>query len=239
MHRPLVNTRGQRLAATWIDVPTSSEAIVVVGHGLTSDRTRPWSVALSDALADRGLPSVRLAFAGNGHSDGAFEDSCVSSQVDDLGVVLDRLEGRPIVYIGHSMGATVGVLRAASDPRITTLVSLAGLVHTAEFFHRMFGHLNPGDLLLDKPGKPLAPRLRDELLAVDTVLPAASEITVPWLLVHGTADDVVPVDHSRDVHRAHPDSTELIELDSVDHSFTGPGVARVAQTVGDWLQDRV
>jgi pimeloyl-ACP methyl ester carboxylesterase len=239
MDRSLRNPRGRRLAATWVDVPTDSEAIVVVGHGLTSDRTRPWSVALSDALADRGLPSVRLAFAGNGHSEGSFEDSCVSSQVDDLGAVLDRLAGRRVAYVGHSMGATVGVLRAATDTRIAALVSLAGLVHTAEFFRRLFGHLALGDRLLDKPGKPLGAALRDELLGLESVLPRASEVRVPWLLVHGTADDVVGVEHSRDVAALRGDAVELVELPGVDHSFTGASHARVATIASSWLERRL
>lgn len=235
MDRELRNPRGQRLAVTWVDVPADHDWIAVVGHGLTSDRTRPWSVALSDALADRGIPSARLAFAGNGHSEGRFEDSCLTSQVQDLGAVLDRLDGRRVAYIGHSMGAAIGVLRAATDPRIGALVSLAGLVHTGEFFRRMFGHLELGDLLLDKPGKPLGATLRDELLDLDSLLPRAAAVQVPWLLVHGTADDVVPVEHSRDVARLRGGAVELATLDGVDHSFTGEGEAQVAEAVSAWL----
>lgn len=239
MDRSLRNPRGRRLAATWVDVPTDSDAIVVVGHGLTSDRTRPWSVALSDALADRGLPSVRLAFAGNGHSEGPFEESCLSSQSGDLGALLDRLEDRRVAYVGHSMGATVGVLRAAADPRISVLVSLAGLVHTGEFFRRLFGHLAPGEPLLGKAGKPLGSALRDELLGLDSVLPRVPEVRVPWLLVHGTADDVVPVAHSRDVARARGDAVELVELEGVDHAFSGAGEARMVEVVSRWLERRL
>ena len=235
MQTEIHNGQGERLATTFTAGGTDSNAIVVIGHGLTSDRTRPWSVALSAALASRGIASLRVAFSGNGDSEGSFVDSTPSKEVADLGAVLDRLEGRRVAYVGHSMGALVGCLRAAVDDRIRALVSLAGMVHSAEFFMRLFADLEPGEVLLDKPGKPLGIALRDDLLAIDSALPRASAVSVPWLLVHGDADDVVPIGHSRDVAAALGKRVHLIELDGVDHSFTGVETPCMEQHVAPWL----
>jgi pimeloyl-ACP methyl ester carboxylesterase len=71
-------------------------------------------------------------------------DSNISKEVEDLGAVLDKLSSSKIGYIGHSMGGAVGVLRAALDPRINFLVSLAGMVHTKAFAEREFGTVTPG-----------------------------------------------------------------------------------------------
>ena len=231
------NPQGERLACTWVPADLDGRAVVVIGHGLTSDRERPWSAGLSRALAARGLASVRVAFSGNGDSEGRFVDSTISKEVADLGAVLDALETNghePVGYVGHSMGAAVGVLRGATDLRVRALVSLAGMVHTKEFVERMFGHLSPGEPMLDKPHCPFGEALRDDLRAIDTVVDRAGAIEVPWLLVHGTADDVVPVGHGRDMAAAAAERARLVELDDVDHSFTGPGLSAMIDVVAPW-----
>ena len=64
---------------------------VVLGHGVTAHKDRPWLVALSAALARAGLASLRLSFAGNGASEGRYEDSNPTKEVDDLRSVIDAL----------------------------------------------------------------------------------------------------------------------------------------------------
>ena len=118
MNATLRNPVGERLAYTWTDGTPGRSDLVVIGHGLTSDKERPWSERLSADLAAAGVASLRLAFSGNGNSEGRFEDSNITKELDDLGAVLDHFADSRIAYVGHSMGAAVGVLRAAADPRI-------------------------------------------------------------------------------------------------------------------------
>jgi pimeloyl-ACP methyl ester carboxylesterase len=227
----LRNAHGERLDHAF--VRGRDDRVVVIGHGLTSAKDRPWSIALADALAAAGIGSLRFSFAGNGGSEGAFADATISKEVEDLGSVLDALGGRRIAYAGHSMGGAVGVLRAARDARIRALVSLAGMVHVAAFMRRLFGHLQPGrDVMLDKPGCPLTQGFLDDAARIGTVLEPGQRIAAPFLLVHGTADELVPVGDSRAMRAA--SGAELIELDGVDHRFTGHE-AEMAARVVDWL----
>ena len=239
MTEPVVrNARAELIACDWVDGAPGRRERVVIGHGVTSDKRRPWSCALSAALAHEGVASVRLAFSGNGDSEGRFEDSTITKERADLGAVLDAIEAagdRRVAYVGHSMGAAVGLLRAATDARIGALVSLAGMVHTAEFVQRMFGHLAPGEPMLDKPRCPFGHALKHDLEAIGSVVDQAPTVRVPWLLVHGSADDVVPVDQARALHAAACGRAELIELDGVDHSFSGPGLDAMLSAVVPWL----
>ena len=218
--------------------PGERRALVVIGHGVTSDKDRPWSEALSSALAERGVPSLRIAFSGNGESEGRFEDATITKEAADLGAVLDALEptGPRLHYVGHSMGGAVGLVRAAMDGRLRSLVSLAAVTHTGEFVRRMFGHLQPGEPMLGKPHCPWSPALGSDLEAIHTLAGATPLAPIPWLAVHGTADDVVPVEHSRDLARASQGRCTLIELEGVDHSFTGPGLGALVEAVVPWLE---
>lgn len=228
------NAQGEILACSWVAGRPGNSDLVIMGHGVTSDRDRPWSEALSDRLATAGVASVRIAFSGNGASGGRFVDSTITKEVADLGSVLDAVAGRRVSYVGHSMGGAVGAIRAAQDDRIHALVSLAAVAHTAEFVQDVFGHLSPGEPMLDKPQCPFGIALRDDLIAIGSVTEHAKSITAPWLLVHGIPDEVVPVKHSIDMHAA-AESAELITLEDVDHSFTGAGLDRLVERVVPWL----
>ena len=60
-------------------------------------------------------------------------------------------------------------------------------------------------------------------------------IQVPWLLVHGTADEIVPFQDSVDVRSAADGHPELVALEGCDHRYTG-FEDRMARTVVDWLR---
>ncbi len=124
---------------------TRADALVILGHGVTGNKDRPLLVAVAAGLAERGWPCLRISYTGNGDSEGRFEDSCISKEIADLQAVLDAVPNDvKVAYVGHSMGGAVGVLTAARDMRICTLVSLAGMTHTADFAHREFGTVTPG-----------------------------------------------------------------------------------------------
>ncbi|MCA8925133.1 MAG: alpha/beta fold hydrolase [Planctomycetes bacterium] len=234
----LRNAQGERLdyACAGGAGPDVAGLLVVICHGVTANKDRAWARTLAAELADAGLPSLRFSFSGNGASEGDFRASTVTKEVADLGAVLDAVAGRPLCVVGHSMGGAVGVLRAASDPRIGLLVSLAGMVHTAAFAERKFGALTPGrDLMWDKPECPLSAEFMDDMRRVDTVLPRAAEVTIPWLLVHGTEDTVVPCSESREAAAAAP-RAELVEVPGADHLFSGDHERFMAQTVVGWLR---
>jgi len=231
------NREGERLDTTYTPGTDGADALVVIGHGVTANKDRPWLVALAEALGAAGIASLRVSFSGNGDSEGRFEDSTITKEVADLGSVLDRLEGRAVTYVGHSMGGAVGVLRAAADDRIRALVSLAGMVRTRQFAERKFGDLEPGrDLMWDKPECPLSRAFVDDLTRLDHVLEAAARIRVPWLLVHGDADTVVPHGDSVDAHAASGSLPQLVTLPGVDHVFSDAGTPAMTAAVLDWLR---
>jgi pimeloyl-ACP methyl ester carboxylesterase len=136
------------------------------------------------------------------------------------------------------MGGAVGVLRARSDPRIRKLVSLAGMVHVQRFMERHFGQLVPGrDGMLGRERCPLTRAFLDDARRIDTVLPAAAELRIPWLLVHGTSDEFVPVSESIEAHAANAERAELVTLDHVDHRFSGVH-DELVRIVTTWLSTR-
>jgi alpha/beta superfamily hydrolase len=231
------NRHGERLEFTYHPGAAELTTLVVIGHGVTGNKDRPLLIALAETLARAGIHAVRFSFAGNGGSEGRFADCTVSKEVGDLGAVLDALPGWRIGYAGHSMGAAVGVLRARTDRRIQFLISLAGMANTAEFARREFGEVKPGaGCMWDKPECPLSQAYVDDMNRIGSVVEAARQVRLPWLFVHGTNDDVVPFQDSRDLLAVATEPKRLVELPAADHVFSDPEAAAMAGAVVDWVR---
>ena len=236
MFGDIKNPQGERLDYSFHPGNEGSKNLVILGHGVTGNKDRPFIVALAEALAAAGISALRVSYSGNGASGGRFVDSNISKEVADLGAVLDALSGYQVGYVGHSMGGAVGVLRASLDARIQLLVSLAGMVHTKAFAEREFGTVKPDEgCMWDEPECPLSSAYMNDLTQINSVVERAPQIKVPWLLVHGTEDDVVPIQDSRDIFARANEPKEFIEIPGSSHVFSGEFTPIMIGHVTRWL----
>lgn len=214
------NAKGERLDIAFHG-GTKIGALVVLGHGVTGNKDRPLLVALAEGLAAKGWPCLRVSFSGNGDSEGKFGESTISKEIEDLSAVLATVpQEKRIAYIGHSMGAAVGVLTSVRRMDIQALVSLAGMTYAADFVGREFGDVEPGKgTMWGEEDCPLSQVFVDDLKSIGDTLETASRVNQPWLLIHGSADDVVPPKDSRDAFDAATCTKELLEIPGAGHVF--------------------
>jgi alpha/beta superfamily hydrolase len=232
------NRDGERLEFTYHPGAEELSTLVVLGHGVTGNKDRPLLVELANELSRSGIHAVRFSFSGNGGSEGKFEESTVTKEVEDLGAVLDAWRDWRVGYAGHSMGAAVGVLRASRDARLRFLISLAGMAHTAAFAGREFADVTPGSgCMWDKPECPLSAAYIEDMNRVGSVVEAARQVRVPWLFVHGSMDDVVPRQDSLDLFAVAAEPKRLVELPEADHVFSDHHATGMAASVVAWLRE--
>jgi alpha/beta superfamily hydrolase len=233
------NNEGEKIDYTFHEGEKGAKDIVVLGHGVTGNKDRPLVVALAEALSNDGISTLRMSFSGNGDSEGRFEDSTISKEVEDLRCVIDALDGWNILYVGHSMGGAVGVLRASRDTRLVGLVSLAGMVHTESFAQREFADVTPDEgFMWDEPTCPLSQAYINDTAAIGTVVTRAPSIQIPWLLVHGTKDDLVPLQDSLDIFEIANEPKQLVQIEGADHMFSEhtPDMIKV---VHEWVRKQI
>ena len=234
------NRAGERLD-TAFHPGTRDDALVVIGHGVTGNKDRPLLVALAEGLAARGWPCLRISYAGNGGSEGDFRDATITKESDDLRAILDALpRGLKIAYAGHSMGGAVGLMTAAEDPRIRVLISLAGMVRTDDFLDREFGTVTPDQgCMWDDPACPLSRHFADDLRSIGDLFDQAAALAAPWLLIHGTDDDVVLIEDSRDAYDTAEEPKKLVEIPGAGHSFDEKSYPQVVAEVAGWLDEHL
>lgn len=230
-----IGAPARRLDATW-HPGTRGDIVVVLGHGLTGHKDRPLLVAIAERLSALGYPCLRFSFSGHGKSGGDFREITLEREKEDLRTILDGLPPRSrVVYIGHSMGAAVGVLAAAGRSRPDFLVTLAGMCETRVFHDRHLAHLKPGsDKVLGADGHVLGEPLLRSLRGLGDTRSLASAVTCPWLLLHGGNDALIPETDSITAARHAGGPVSLFLYPEADHAFNGHEI-KVAHQIEAWL----
>lgn len=126
---------------------TAKGAVMIIHGGYWREKyTAQLGVPLAQDLAGRGIPTYNLEYRrGTGSAAAMLADARLA-----LGLIK---EDGPITLIGHSAGAQLACVLAANDPRVTQVVSQAGLLDL-EYARRQGLSDSAVDLLLD--GAPLA-----------------------------------------------------------------------------------
>jgi len=240
MQVEIVNSSKEILDYEFHGDPSDTSLLIIIGHGVTGNKDRPWAVGLAEALEKEGFNALRFSFSGNGESEGDFEKSTITKEVKDLKAIVNAAEEEGyhrVCYIGHSMGAPVGVISAVKDERIALLISLSGMVHTKRFLETEFGDQKPGKgCMWDDKECPLSEAFAEDMIKIDNVLAKTEKIEVPWLIVHGDADDVVPVEEGKEIFAAAYEPKDLVVIPKADHVYSGKGLQQMIDAVIPWLK---
>lgn len=205
--------------------------LVVVIHGgfwhVAYDRTH--TAAQCAALAARGYVAASIEYRRVGHGTigwpATFDD--VAAAIDALpGLLGDLIDRDRIVLLGHSAGGHLALWAAArhrmpaSSPwlredvlPIRGVVSMAGVADLTLAWHLKLGRDAIGGLL---GGSPHEYPERYSATDPSRLVP----LGVPTVLLHGTADDIVPIEVSRSYAKAAAaagDPVRLAELAGVRH----------------------
>ncbi|MDX2191732.1 MAG: alpha/beta fold hydrolase [Gemmatimonadales bacterium] len=215
---------------------------VVILHGFKGFKEWGFLPPFAERVARAGCTAVTLTVSGAGVDDQCsfslperFGHNSYGAELADLGLVLDALAagelGVPaptsIGLLGHSRGGGVAILRAATDARVRALVTWASIARAdrwgegAREAWRRRGRLDvvnarTGDVL------PLYTTLLDELERDGAgrldILAHAARLAVPWLVVHGTADEAVPFAEAEALVAAQP-RARLLAMEGAGHGF--------------------
>lgn len=237
------NSRGDRLIGV-LHHPTAGipGGGVILCHGMDSGKNSGKLVSLAARLAGAGVTALRFDFSYAGESSGTFADITCSGELDDLKsayAFMRHVGVEKIAILGSSLGGTVAVLFAASQPELAALVTIAAPLHPVNFPRRVLTEAQIAQWrergFVVYNGRRLNVCLLDDLEGLD--LPAAARgVACPTLVLHGDADEVVPVEEAYELHACLGGTKRLSILGAGDHRLSDPALMCRALTESlDWL----
>ena len=189
-------------------------AVLLHGGFWRARFTRSTMAALAVDLADRGWATWNVEYRRVGNGGGVPETlDDVREAIAALARVEQPVGACRVIIVGHSAGGQLG-LCVADEPAVVGVVSLAGVCDLEAAYADGIGESAAQDFMGAGPkDRPDAYRLADPMARI----PADADV----LLVHGDADQRVPVEHSRRYARAAAAAghgrCELMELAGTDH----------------------
>ena len=197
--------------------------------GYASDMEGTKALAL-DAFAERqGLAMLRLDYSGTGSSGGKFEDGTLALWLEETLTALDRLTKGPLIIIGSSMGGWIALHLALLRPE--RVAALVGIAAAPDFTDWGFS---------DGEAAERAGIARGFWESGQRLLLLDKEITIgcPIRLVHGEADDEVPLEIAFLLMRAlRSADVQLLTLKGGGHRLSEPHeIDAILRTVGQLLE---
>jgi uncharacterized protein len=242
-----VNSRSDKIAGVLHHAAdTRKGAAAILCHGMESNKNSAKLIFLAEQLAERGINTLRFDFSYVGESSGKFENITYSGEVEDLRAAFEWMRNRysdKIGIFGSSMGGSVALMFAAQEPAVAALVALAAPIHPENFPKRVLPLAGlerwrqRGYIVFN--GLRLKISLLEDLEQID-IVGAARTIQCPVLILHGDADEVVPVTEAYELHDCLSCSKRLLILNGGDHRLSDPSLMDRALREGlDWLADRL
>ena len=212
------------IAGWYIEHAAGRHALVIV-HGKDSSRTREHSGRTAELLARlyrRGFALLAIDLRGHGQSSDARLSFGVNEHRDILGAVdFLRAQGYPagsIGVLGVSLGGASTIMAAAREPAIGAAVSDCSFAELAPILRDNFTRVTHLPAAVLWPAR-IFNRLIDghDLMDVRPIADVAQISPRPLLIIHGDADQLIPVQHAYALHAAYPQS-ELWVLPGVRHA---------------------
>ena len=190
-----------------LDMPEGKEKcpLAIVFHGFTGHMEETHIIAVAEALNSVGVAALRVEMYGHGKSDGQFRDHTLYKWVTGALAVLDYARSLDFVtdlfITGHSQGGLLTMLAAGMRPKELKAIlplSPAWMIpekaRKGEVLGTVFDPLdipeeiNSGDWTLGGNYIRVAQTIHPE----DEI----ERYTGPVLIVHGDADEAVPVEYA-------------------------------------------
>ncbi len=240
----LKNSSGDKITAdVHFDEKFLPAPVVIYSHGFLGFKDWGFIPYVAEKFAENGFVFIRFNFSHNGigenlHKITEFEKlarNTISKQVEDLSAVVDYvfsdefigLSDGNLILLGHSGGGAISIIKASEDSRVKALGLWASISTFRRYSERQIEEFRKnGYIFVRVPDSVIQVKI-DRIVYDDFVqnrerydiLRAISKLEIPILIVHGTADVIVPMIEANQLRDANPGYAKLVLISEANHLF--------------------
>jgi putative redox protein len=236
---------GATLAAR-LDLPEGPHlATALFAHCFTCGKDIVAARRIAARLAAEGIAVLRFDFTGLGHSQGEFQNTSFTSNVDDLLAAAEALKARgmaPALLIGHSLGGAAVLKAAGRIASARAVVTIGAPFDPGHVTHNFGDALDQiardgvGEVDLGgrtvRIGRDFVEDVRGEALTDDI-----ATLKRALLVLHAPRDAVVGIDNATRIFSAAKHPKSFVTLDGADHLISRAEDAEYAAAIiASWAQ---
>lgn len=244
--KPLIlyNAFGDRITADVHFVEKFLPApVVVYSHGFLGFKDWGFVPYVAEKFAESGFVFVRFNFSHNGIGEnhnkitefGKLARNTISKQLEDLSAVVDYVfsdefklfSNSQLFLLGHSGGGGISIIKASEDERVRAIALWASISTFRRYTKHQIEELTKNGYIFLRVPDSVA-QVKIEKIVYDDfvkneerydILSAISKLSIPILIVHGTADVIVPLIEAEQLKNANSKYARLILIPEANHLF--------------------
>ena len=197
----------------------------IFAHCFTCTKNLSAVKNVSRSLTSKGFGVLRFDFTGLGESDGDFEDTNFSGNVEDLIAASAFLKNNykaPSLLVGHSLGGAA-VIFAASKLDSVKAVATIGAPSNPEHVKHLFSHaLNEikktGNAMVNLSGRPFTIKKQFlEDLETKSLTNIIRNFNTALLVMHSPQDSTVGIKNAEEIYKAARHPKSFVSIEGADH----------------------
>jgi uncharacterized OsmC-like protein/alpha/beta superfamily hydrolase len=236
------NRDGIRLSCSLEVPPRKPRAFALFAHCFTCSKNIKAAYHISHTLANRGIACLRFDFTGIGESEGNFENTTFSSDVNDIidaaGYLFHQYES-PQILIGHSLGGTAVLKAAGTIDSVKAVVTIGSPYDPSQVIKLINEYsdnkVTKNNLVTLGEKKFL---IKDQFLKDvnnSDISDDISNLRKALLILHAPLDNIVSVNNASQIFSAAKHPKSFISLHNSDHLLSDQSDSiYAAQIISAW-----
>lgn len=216
---------------------------VVFAHCFTCSKNLSAVKNISEALTNKGFGVLRFDFTGLGESEGDFEDTNFSGNVEDLiaaSVYLENHYKAPSLLVGHSLGGAAVIFAASKIPSVIAVATISAPSNPKHVSHLLKDHVDEikrtGRATVDLGGRPftIKKQFLDDLesISLSTII---KDLRKALLIFHSPQDETVHIKNAEELYIAAHHPKSFVTLDGADHLLSNSVDSKyVGNVIAEW-----
>ncbi len=245
-HIKFLNKEGEELAGR-LELPLDKKPqnFAIFAHCFTCSKDLKAVRNITLALSQKGFGVLRFDFTGLGQSDGAFENTNFTSNVNDIKAAADFLTEHykaPSLLVGHSLGGTAVLMAGSQMEHVRAIATIGAPCDPEHVLNMLREDLDQieknGEATVTLAGREF--KIKSQFvtdLREQGLSKLLGEMRKSTLIMHSPQDNTVGVSNAKGIYDSlhHPKS--FVSLDGADHLLSNNSDSLYAgDLIACWVQ---